>query len=214
MSIESIWNTALVHLGESTVASQSETTANATLLNTVWDDFFEEFLTDHSWNGAKTTATLTALVDAASAEVTPPTRWTYAFALPANYLQAIRVNGHAMQPQTTTLYEIESILVDGVYTTALFSNQSDVDLEYIFDIGNQVTLLKPKVRAACGLLLAARIAPSFGKTEQEIEGLRQRAELALADARAVDGQENTPQFFAETPLLNARRRFWGGRSSR
>jgi hypothetical protein len=213
MSIESIWNTALIHLGEATVASTSETSANATLLNTVWDDFFEEFLTDHPWSGANTTATLSTLVDSASATVTPPTRWSYAYALPSDFLQVLGVNSMARQAVTDVQYELGTILVDGVRTRALFTNTSTAELWYIADIGNQITLLSPKVRAACGLMLAARIAPSFGKSENEVQALLARGEATLADARALSSMQNTPRFFPETPLLASRKRYRGrGRS--
>jgi hypothetical protein len=213
MSIESIWNTALIHLGEATVASTSETSANATLLNTVWDDFFEEFLTDHPWSGANTTATLSTLVDSASATVTPPTRWSYAYALPSDFLQVLGVNSMARQAVTDVQYELGTILVDGVRTRALFTNTSTAELWYIADIGNQLTLLSPKVRAACGLMLAARVAPSFGKSENEIQALLARGEATLADARALSSMQNTPRFFPETPLLASRKRYRGrGRS--
>jgi hypothetical protein len=213
MSIESIWNTALIHLGEATVASTSETSASATLLNTIWDDFFEEFLTDHPWAGANTTATLSTLVDGAGATVTPPTRWSYAYALPADFLQVLGVNTMARQAVTDVQYEVGFILVDSVRTRALFTNTSEAELWYIADIGDQLTLLSPKVKAACGLMLAARIAPSYGKAEGEIETLRGRAEATLADARALSSMQNTPRFFPETPLLASRKRYRGrGRS--
>lgn len=213
MSIESIWNTALIHLGESTIASVSETSANATLLNTIWDDFFEEFLTDHPWSGANTTATLSTLVDSAGDTVTPPTRWSYAYSLPSDFLQVLGVNSMARQAVTDVQYELGFILVDGLRTRALFTNTSTAELWYIADIGNQITLLSPKVKAACGLLLAARVAPSFGKSEGEIQALTARAEATLADARALTSMQNTPRFFPETPLLASRKRYRGrGRS--
>ena len=108
MSIESIWNTALIHLGEATVASTSETSANATLINTIWDDFFEEFLTDHPWSGANTTAELSTLVNAASETVTPPTRWSYAYALPSDFLQVVGVNTMARQAVTDVQATVSS----------------------------------------------------------------------------------------------------------
>jgi len=213
VSIEGIWNKALTSLGAPTVTSISDGSEEANLINEIWEDFFEEFLLDHAWNGAKTTATLTQLVDSVGDAVTPPTRWQYAFAMPSDYLTggALTVNGLAMQPQTTVIAEVEAVSVDGVKTLALLTNQSTAELEYIFDIGSQVSLLSSKVRAACAALLAALIAPQFGKDEAEIEGYRRRADLKLADARAADGQEGTTRFFAESPLLDARRRYRGGR---
>ena len=213
VALENIWNSALTSLGAPTVSSTSDGSAEATLIDGIWEEFFEPFVTDHGWNSLKTTATLSKLTDSVGTEITPPTRWSNVFALPTDYLQAICLNGLANQPQTEVLFEIESINVDAVKTKALMTNQATAELEYLFDPGAQVTLMHPATRRACAACLAAFIAPRFGKSEAEIEGYRRRAELALVDATAIDSQENTPRFFAESPLLNSRRR-WGGRWAR
>ena len=210
MSVEGIWNNALTILGAPHVTSTSDTTAQAVLINDIWEEFWESFLADHNWSRAKTTSVLTQLVDAGGDAVTPPTRWGKAFALPSSFIRAITLNGHALQPNSTTMCEINPISVDGVMTNALFTHDTDAELEYVFDVGNQVTLLQPQVRMACAHMLAAHIAGNFGRGDEQVAALRQQAELKLADAKAIDGQEHTPHFFAESPLLYQRRR-WGGR---
>ena len=93
----------------------------------------------------------------------------------------------------------------GTLERCLLTDEGTVMLEYMFDVGDaNITLLSPMTRWAMGMALAAHAAPNFGKSQQDIAMLQERADKALLDAKGVDGQEGTPQIFQTTPILDSR----------
>tara|TARA_R110002110_G_scaffold165165_1_gene365479 strand:+ start:146 stop:3022 length:2877 start_codon:yes stop_codon:yes gene_type:complete len=215
VTIEEIWNVALVELGVTTVQNATtDGTPQAVLLRTVWNGGFrQQFLADSSFGGSKSTATLSFFKDSSDTNVNPGgTRWNNAFLLPTDYIRALTINGLPMQPNTSmgkNQWEIE-IVGDGetpeTKKRCLVTNVGSVDLEYIMDIGNDnLSLLSPLVAHAAGLALASHVAVNFGKSPTEQAQIQQRAADALLSARGVDGQESSPRLFSTTGLLDVRR---------
>jgi hypothetical protein len=213
MSVEEIWNTALVQLGVTTVTSTGDQSPQATLLLAVWNGGFRtKFLSDHTWNGGKRTAKLVKYVD-------NPTglRWNYAFTLPSDYIRAYRVNGKENVPNSFNaasiggsgghnLWEVEVVSdTDGNLARCLLTDESELYLEYIFDVGDiNIDLLGAMTKWAMGLALAAHAAPNFGKSPSDMEMMEMKAQEALVAAKGIDGQEGTPQMFQSTSLLDCR----------
>ena len=171
-----------------------------------------KFLADHAWNGSKRTQALEVYV-------TDPTgaRWSFAYTLPSDHLRALRINGKELQPNSHNygssgrwgghdIFEIEVVAnSDGVLKRCLLTDESAVNLEYMFDVGDaNIDLLSPMTKWAMGMALAAHAAPNFGKSQQDIALLEDRAKDAMLDAKGVDGQEGTAQIFQTTPILDSR----------
>jgi len=208
MSVEEVWNTGLTQLGVGSVDSaQNDTSSQATLIRTVWPNFRKQFISDHAWNGCKTTIGLTALPDS---DFKDSTRWSYIYSLPSDYIRALTVNGYRNQPGNSenVMWEIEAVAnTSGVKSRCLCSNQNNAKLEYVFDVGDaNIDLLAPAMKHAMGLALAAFVAPNFGKTANEIALLEQKVKEALLKARGIDGQENSARFFSPSELVESRYR--------
>ncbi len=213
VSVEEVWNTALTVLGVTVVQTTGEGSPQADLLNAVWDGGFRVmFLADHAWNGAKRTKKLVEFVSSPTGN-----RWSHAYSLPDDYVRAFRINGKELQPDSHNygssgqpgghdLFEIEVVEnADGLLKRCLLTDEGTVMLEYMFDVGNaNIDLLSPMTKWAMGVALAAHAAPNFGKSQQDIALLQERANKALMDAKGVDGQEGTPQMFQTTPILDSR----------
>lgn len=209
LAIEDVWNEALTLTGSPTVSSISDGSSEAEIISRIWDNFRCTFIGDHTWNGAVTIRTLARKTDEAGAEVAAPIEWGYVYALPADYCRAWRINGHLCGATEGQLWQIKALEIDGEYQRVLLANAADVDLEYIFDVGNMLHLLTPQTRSAMAYELAVKIAPRMGLSEQEIQGLRQRASIKVAEAKGSDGQEGTPIRFPDTSLLDARNTYRG-----
>tara|TARA_X000001388_G_scaffold68158_1_gene55807 strand:- start:2029 stop:3327 length:1299 start_codon:yes stop_codon:yes gene_type:complete len=207
VAIEEIWNTGLTQLGVATVNSATnDTSPQAVLLRSVWPNFRKQFISDHAWNGCKTTASLTAMPDS---DFKDTTRWSNIFSLPSDYIRALTVNGHRNQPDNSesVMWEIEAVAnTSGVKSRCLCTNQSTAKLEYVFDVGDNVDLLAPAMKHALGLAFGAFVAPNFGKSANEIALLEQKVKEALLKARGIDGQENSARYFSPSELVESRYR--------
>jgi hypothetical protein len=129
----------------------------------------------------------------------------------------LRINGYerynATQSHLQNAFEIEVVnYADALATTAdarclLTDESGTINLEYIFDPGDAgIDLLGAKTTHALGLSFAHYVARNFGKTPQEIVVLSADAKLAIANAKGVDGQENTPRLRPDMNLLESR--YW------
>jgi hypothetical protein len=209
MAVEDIWNIGLTQLGVGQVSGQVDGTAQAKLIDAVWDDFRQQFISDHAWNGCKTTAVLTALVDS---DFQDSTRWSNVFSLPSDYIRALALNGHPNQPKSSeeVPWEIEIVAnTDAipVKTRCLVTNQATAKLEYVFDVGDDyIHLLSPAMRHAAGLGLAAFVGANFGKSASEIALIEQKYREALLKAKGIDGQESSGRYFSSTALVDVRYR--------
>jgi len=207
MAVKDIWNIGLTQLGVGQVSGQVDGTAQAALIDAVWDDFRQQFISDHAWNGCKTTAVLTALVNS---DFQDSTRWSNVFSLPSDYIRALALNGHPNQPKSSeeVQWEIEIVAnTSDVKTRCLVTNQASAKLEYVFDVGDDyIHLLSPAMRHAAGLGLAAFVGANFGKSASEIQIIEQKYREALLKAKGIDGQESSGRYFSSTALVDVRYR--------
>ena len=220
LALIDIYNTALNALGVGTITAVTDSSPQATILNDVWPGFRKQFLTDHSWNGAKKTVALSRLQDYQNTDVVPAgDRWKYAYVLPADYLRVLRINGYerynATQRHLQNAFEIMVVNYSDSSTTTkdvrcLLTTEGTVNLEYIFDPGNDdIDLLGAQTSHAVGLSLAHYVARNFGKTPQEIAVLAQEARVAVSAAKGSDGQENSSRLRPDMNILESRH-WWVG----
>ena len=221
VAVVDIWNAALVRLGASCVVSTSDTSNEAVKISCVWDEFRTQFLSEHSWNGAKKTVAITRYFNNDGVTVvTPPNRWRFTYELPTDIVKALTLGGLSNEPRADVIWEIESrandVTTKRVLHTNVEPNSEATELEYIFDVGTNVALLGPKTRWAMSRMLAWTIAENFGKSAEDIVQIEAEAKKALSAAKGIDGQEMTALFFAESGLaaVRDRDRFGFGTGSR
>lgn len=212
VSVVDVWNNALIRLGSATVTSTTDGSNEQVRLSAVWDQFRTQFLTEHSWNGAKETTSIAKYYQSdGTTLVTPPGRWNHTYVLPSDCLRVLTFNGLAQEPSMETLWEIESRANDlnqrrrVMHTNIAAGSTGLGELQYIRDVGSEVDLLSAKTRHAMSLSLAAWVASSFGKSSLRSE-IEAEADRAIRAAKSIDGQEGTPSFFSEDTLSAVRDR--------
>jgi len=207
MAVEDIWNVGLSQLGVGLVDGQVDGSAQAALIDKIWDNFRQQFISDHAWNGCKTTEVLVPLADSNFKDTS---RWAYVYTLPSDYIRALTLNGYPNQPKSSesVAWEIEIVANDsGTKSRCLVTNQSSAKLEYVFDVGDaNIELLSPAMSHAAGLGLASFVGANFGKSASELALIEQKYREALLKAKGIDGQESSGKYFSPTELVDVRYR--------
>ena len=104
---------ALVLLGHEPIASFEESTAGATIANTLYESSYLSLLTSHRWRFATKTQLLSRLSAA------PEGNFSYQFQLPSDLLYLIKTDSRSK-------YEI--------YGNTLRTNNSTVEIDYIYRV--------------------------------------------------------------------------------
>ncbi len=194
MSKVDVWNVASAQVGGPIVQSETDISLVARSCDALWNSTLDTFLEEHSWNGATKTAVLLPLT-------TPPVGdvWSHMYELPGDALRVFALNKSAVGSLPGVWWERSMFNNSPVILT----NESSLEVFYVYRVVS-VGSLSGKARWALGFLLAIAIAPRIGKTQAQIEALRSAYEVALTDAKACDGQEQSPLVFTDTSLVDAR----------
>lgn len=177
-------------LGQSPIASMTEDTPQALLCANLYPLARLDVLRLHPWNCAIRRVALAPLTAA------PAFGWDYAFQLPGDWLRTIQV-GLDDDPGE---YEIEG-------RTILYD--SDVlYLRYVADVseGDWDPLLVHVMTKRMELDLAYPVTKSTSLRDTLRQEFHAKGVGVLARAKAVDGQENPPQSWDDSGLVNVRMR--------
>jgi hypothetical protein len=181
----SICSNALLMLGANPINSLSENSDRARLAANLYDPARDYVLRSHPWNCAVKRVLLAADVEV------PAFDYGAQFTLPSDWLRTLQVGAEG--------YELDYKTESG----KILCNGTSLPLRYIWRNDNEATWDAGLVWAmTCGMraLFAYPITASAS-----MEQLLDKAlEPILKTARAVDGQDDPPQTFGDTPLLNAR----------
>lgn len=181
-SAVSICTNALLLLGGSPIASFDEATDSARLCSNLWPTVRDAVLRAHPWNCAIKRVSLAPKGEA------PVYGHAFAFTLPSDCLRFLDAD-------TDYAYTLEGrdILADEnpLYIRYLYRNE---------DVNTYDTLLCDALTAAMQAHLAYPITKST--TQQEAAWKLFSEKLKLA--RAVDGQEGSPETFGDFPLISVR----------
>lgn len=187
----SICSNALLMLGENPIDSfTDENSANeldtAKLCANLWPSVRDFTLRSHTWNCASKRVVLSPETS------TPAFGFEKQFALPGNWLRNIEIN-NAQASVVDHVVESGKLLMDG-----------DVcRLRYVWrneDPGSW----DPMLVHACELAMAARLSyPVTASTSKQQMQVQLFAD-ALKQARAVDGQDESPAQLGNFALLEAR----------
>lgn len=177
MTQTEICNLALAKIGSYNVSSIDEASNEARQCKRAWDNTRRMLLRDYDWNFATAEATLTQLDGQEAFD------FDYAYALPSDYLRAIKFDDTFAAPGQSA-WKIAS--------EKLYSDLSDADeaqLEYIRDV-TDATKWDDVFVNAFAYYLAGNIAPSIqGSPELGIQ-LMQAGEAFLKEAKGNDTQES------------------------
>ena len=185
-------NVALALLGESPLASLSDDRKAATVVAPRIALVRDALLRSHPWNFAITRAALAVVAEA------PAFGYSYAFALPTDYLRVMQVN------DGRTHYEIER---QGPIRV-LLANDSSVNLRYISRVENPSAWDPLFFEAMAAALALDSCMAILGSDTDAYSRTRSLFVDRLELARSMDGQENTPGEAFDDDFLSA----WHGGS--
>lgn len=183
-----ICSNALLQLGAATISSFDEGTDLSLLCSNLWEQTRDGVLRAHPWNCATKRVSLAPTADA------PVYEFSFAYNLPGDFLRLAEAD-------TGYNYKVEG--------RQILADENPLLIKYIWrntDVPSYDALLIEALTAAMKAALAYPVTKSTTKESETLALYMERLKLA----RAVDGQEGTPDAIGSSQLLNARRRSGGG----
>lgn len=184
-SAVSICSNALIDVGSKTIASFDESSDRATVVANRWESVRDAVLRSHPWNCAVKRVILAPEVG------TPAFDYSYAFALPGDWLRTLQVGEYGEELDYRT--ESGQILAD---VTAL-------RLRYIWkntEPASWDSMLVEAMTKAMASAIAYPITQSTSLAQLKEQEFRD----FMKQTRAVDGQDDPPEQLGDTRLFNAR----------
>lgn len=178
-----IANQALIRVGSESILSLTDATERARACNASWPFVRREVLRSHSWNSVTTRVKIAELVDA------PSWGWDTAYQVPSDSLRILEVD-------TTYQWRIEGdeILTDGTGELSIRYLKDETDTEQ-YDAGlTELMVLRLAVE------IVERITDSTTKRTELLNDYL----MLLSEAKADDGEEQSPSEFEEDSWVTAR----------
>lgn len=181
----SICSNALLMLGDKPIASFDEGTERANLASNLWDDVRDSVLRSHPWNSCIKRVSL-------APESTPPAfDWPFSYVVPGDFLKALAVG----ELGSETEFRLEG--------GKLLTDVNPCLLRYIFRNDNPATY-DPLLVDALTVEMAHRMAYAITQSASMVDQMAAKADRIMRRARSVDGQDDTPETFGDSPLLASR----------
>lgn len=168
-------------VGAKPIASLDEATAQATAAKVFYELSRDEVLRAHPWNFAIKRVHLSPLSE------TPAYGYSNAFQLPADWLRTLEISADE--------YNHEG--------GKLLCNDSGIDLRYVARVVD-VTTYDSLFVTTVSCNMAAKLAPSVSGDKGMQQVMWQMYTAQLAQARAIDAQEEPAPEFESSRLLAAR----------
>jgi hypothetical protein len=187
----SICSNALLLLGSQPINSLDEANDRARAASNLYPMVRNYLLRSHPWNCAVKRVALAPDTE------TPAFDWAFQFTLPSDFMRVLAVG----EAGAEAAFKIES--------GKLMCDENPAYLRYIWRNENPATWDDMLV---WGVTQSMKAALAYPITQSaSLEDLVEKAcEKVLKKARSVDGQDETPEQFGDSPLLNAR---FGGSGS-
>lgn len=184
-----ICSRALILLGDKPIASLTEGTGRATIAANLYPQAKRAMLRKHVWNCAIKRVALTALTGA------PAYEWSNWFAKPGDWVRLLDVGNCGKDD-----YAFEG--------NRILANQTSLKLRYVAEVTEG--MWDASLTDVMVLRMAADMAYPITKSTSLAELKLAEFKQALREAKAIDGQENPPDEFGDSPFLEVR----GGPGSR
>lgn len=187
VSAVSICSNALLQLGDDPISSFDEDNDRTRLVANLYEQKRDAVLRSHPWNCAIKRVVLSP------STTTPEFDWAYQFDLPADWLRNLSV-GLVGDPDDHAV-EGRMILMDSnvCYLRYIFRNDVPETWDSLL-IDSMTEVMK------------AAITYATTKSTSKEQSVEQIVRDVLRSARAVDGQEGTPESLGDFPLLANRLR--------
>jgi hypothetical protein len=181
----SICSAALSLLGDKPISSLSEANRTAaTLCSNIYPMAKREVMRAHPWNCLVTRVILSPLT------TTPAFEWGYQFALPGDCLRILAV-GYDGQPED---YRVEG--------RRILARTSVLRFQYVAELGEgywDALLVETMTKR-----MVKDLAYPITKSTSLAEAKAREFEIAFKRAKAVDGQENPPEDWNDSPFISVR----------
>jgi hypothetical protein len=185
----SICTAALMLLGDKPIASLTQNTDRATLCANIYPQAVDDILRSHPWNCAIKREILAPLSAAPSHD------FQFQFQLPGDWLRMLEV-GYQDDPLP---YQVEG--------RRILANTNVLPVRYVkqTDEGEWDALLVYVMTKRMELDLAYPITKSTSLRDTLRQEFYAPAVGVLSKAKTVDGQENPPEDWLDSPFINARK---------
>jgi len=181
----SICSNALLMLGDKPISSLTESGDRVKLAANLYDSVRDDVLRLHPWNCATKREILAPLTAA------PAFDFSYQFQLPGDWLRTLQVGYKG----TTIEYRNEG--------QKLLADVTALPLVYIFRNEVEATWSRNLVHVM-ELAMAAKMAYAVTKSSAIRDSMRDEYARGLKAAKAIDGQDDPPEEFAEGSLNESR----------
>ncbi len=166
----SIINDALIELGEPTIIARTDDTAQAKVMDKVFDQAKEELLEEAKWRFASKYQEL------AQEATGPDFKYDFIYQLPGDYVRLIEINETDIDNVIVPLFEI----VD----TALYTNETSVKIVFVRNV--DASLLSPLAARALSFKLGAKTARTLTDSASQKQEMLEGYDKSLKKAKASD----------------------------
>ncbi len=177
---------ALIKIGAAPITSFSEGTAESEIAGALFDQCRDALLSSYAWSFATAQVTLAQLSE------TPLADFSYAYALPNDYLRALSLG------QGGRGRGLEFRIMGG----KLHTNAPEVVLSYIFRPEEEA--FPPYFDQALIARLAADFTIPVTENTSRSETMQRMAESEYARARQIDAQQDSPNRIEDFTLVDVR----------
>ena len=189
-SIVNMCNSALNLIGASTISALTEDTKNARLCNQRYEPVRNRIFRGHNWN------CLIKRVELAQNSTAPVMEYTYAYALPSDFLRVLKIHNGTTDSIAADLdYKVEG--------KNIVTNQTTVYLAYIA-LDTDPNNYDAYLREAISHQLAADLAYAITNNASLANNYMTRADERLREARFIDATENSLDTIEANEFTDAR----------
>ncbi len=184
-SAVAVCSNALLLLGDDPIASFDENSERARLCSNLWPMVRNDFLRRHTWACTRKRVIL------APEATTPDFDWAYQFLLPGDWVRTIQIGEIGSRDP----YQMEG--------RRILADTSTLYFVYVWANTDTEQWDSAMVDAACAEM-CARLAYPITQSASLAELKRTEANHAMRVAKAIAGQDNEPEDWADSPFVQAR----------
>jgi len=181
----SICSNALLHLGDTPIASFNESSKRATMCANLWPQVRDMMLRRHAWPCARKRVILAPEASA------PKFDWGFSFLLPGDWLRSLQYGERGQRLD----FELEG--------RRILANTDTLPLVYVWRNTDPALWDDALCDAAC-LEMVARLAYPITQSASLAQLKRAEADKFLREAKSIAGQDNEPEDWGDSPFIDVR----------